>query len=64
MSERKYSFEEFKRNEPEKVIIKKAGPEGKDLVLKKVIVNGITAYNAPCEVPSFGLKAIKCSCSE
>ena len=40
-------FEEFKKNEPPEIVIKKAGFFGEDLVLKKTTINGITVYIAP-----------------
>jgi len=47
-SKEEISFEEFKRNEPEEIVIKKAGMFGEDLVLRKKTLNGIVVYTVPC----------------
>ncbi len=49
-NEKEISFEEFKRNEPEEIVIKKAGMFGEDLILKKETVKGIVVYTAPCDL--------------
>jgi hypothetical protein len=46
--EEKISFEEFKKNEPEEIVIKKAGMFGEDLILTKKTLKGIVVYTAPC----------------
>jgi len=48
--EDKVSFEESKRNEPDEIVIKKAGMFGEDLVLKKTIIHGVVVYMAPCNL--------------
>lgn len=45
-------FEDFKRNEPPEIVIKKAGLFGEDLVLKKTDVNGVIVYMSD-RIPSF-----------
>ncbi|MBM4305143.1 MAG: hypothetical protein FJ123_00255 [Deltaproteobacteria bacterium] len=52
--ERRKRFEEFKRNLPEKVIFRKAGPDGEDIVLQKSIINRAPVYTADVEIPFLG----------
>lgn len=44
-------FDEFEKKQPETITLGKAGLRGEDVVLRLVVINGISVYWAP--MPSF-----------
>jgi hypothetical protein len=50
--ELKQYFKEFEESLPDTYVMKKAGPYGEDVEMKKERVNGVYVYRAPVKIPS------------
>lgn len=49
-------FEEFEKASPDKIVLRKAGLKGEDLVLPRKLINGVPVYSAELDVPLWGIE--------